>query len=187
MDHATRQLNTRYRSKHHPPHPHLTSFPQLTFSIKPCVSSSVVFYVRSNHLLGRLAPRSLIACALIACIHGFEHESSLELESFNRSLNDSHPSDIDRSPAATKSSIVHAALWLREILSPEMDGLLGKETFRTNAELMNCLNNMVDDGVLALYNPPPKPAATRASSIEGSIASMGDHDHRRSYEKIVDK
>jgi len=155
------------------------------FSIRPIIASSVVFYIRSNHLMVKLAPRCLVACAVVACIHGFETEP---IGRSDRSQCAPRQSDFVRAPCADRSSIIAAALWLREILSPELDGILGEESFWLQANIEHCLDGLLDDGVLMLCIPPQtKPNHKRASSVSSSAASGTQGSHRRSVDRVVDK
>lgn len=148
------------------------------------MASSVVFYIRSNHLFAKLAPMCLVACAVTACIRGFENEP---YGRGDRSECAPRQSDFVNAPCAERGCIISAALWLREILSPELDGILGDEAFRTQADIEQCLDGLLHDGVLTQCIPPTKTNHKRASSLSSSAASGTQGSQRRSVDRVIDK
>jgi len=153
------------------------------FSIKRRISSSVMFYIRSNHLLMKAGPLCLVKCALAASIHGFGNNSNR-----SRSYHAPRQSDFVPSPCAQKASVVSAALWIREVLSPELDCLFGEDVFCTHAEVEECLENLLREGVLTKCISPTVSGLTRgaSSTISSSIAST-NQGSRRSVDRVVDK
>ena len=158
------------------------------FSVLPYMSSSVVFYIRSNHLLGKLAPMCLIATSLVACLHGFVGTGSSSDGRIGISPNCApRQSDFLPVPYAERSSILAAAMWLREILAPELDDCLGEDGYRTLADMQQCLDDLLHEGVLVPCIPPAIVTQNGLSSRSSSIASGTLGSQRRSFDRLVDK
>eukprot|EP00210_Caulerpa_lentillifera_P009334 g8898.t1 len=152
-------------------------------TVKNTISSSIVFYIRSNHLLIKLSPVCLVLSAVVACIQGFG-QSSEPLKSQFRTQLAPRQSDFMSVPYAKKTMIITAVLWLREVLSPELDLVFGEQGFRSQTEIVNCLDKMVRDGILTLCIPSTGGNRKRTSSLGSSQRSGG---RRRSVDHVVDK
>jgi len=153
--------------------------------IKPTISSSLVFYIRSNHLLSKLSPVCLVLSAVVACLQGFGQMTE-PIENQLRNCLAPRQSDFVSVPFARRTLVITAVLWLRELLSPELDLVFGEQGFRTQAEIQDCLDKMVNDGVLTLCIPSSTAAGSRrrSSSLNSSLVSGG---RRRSVDHVVDR
>ena len=138
--------------------------------------------------MGKLAPMCLIATSLVACLHGFGgNGSSLDGHIGMSSNCAPRQSDFLPVPCGERSSILAAAMWLREILAPELDDCLGEDGYRTLADMQKCLDDLLHEGVLVPCIPPATVARNGLSSRSSSIASGTQGSQRRSFDRVVDK
>lgn len=128
---------------------------------------------------------SLVMCAVTACICGFDLDSKTGSRK-EHLLSAPRQTDFVNSPCAERSKIITAAMWLREILAPEWAVSMGENVFETPAEIEECLDGLLNDGVLTYCIPLTK-KDLKQPSVSSSQASMTQGSQRKSVDRVVDK